>query len=268
MIQYNEKPPTLYSILESIVNFGKAEDERTKIVNLAKEGKFKIFDFDYPLSPKIQKSDFEEMILNKFIMRRIGFETVTAFKIHLNVKLNEIMPLYNKMFDALDSYNFFDGEQTIRDLKDNRIIENNNTTNSINNISNKQNSNIDTNTTNNTTIDNSTTSDRRHSDTPQDEINNVKAGVNITDYNYDSDTNKTTDKTENKSNSNSTINNTTDNTNKIDSKNNTKDDNVLHEEIKKISPQFLQEFIKNNEMIKNVYTLIFKDLECLFYQLV
>ena len=100
-----EKPPTIYTILESIVNYGK--DEKTKIKDLAKEGRTTIFDFDYPLTNKISKQDFECMILNHFLMRRIGFETVTAFKIQLNVKINEIMPVYNKMFDAISNWDIF-----------------------------------------------------------------------------------------------------------------------------------------------------------------
>ena len=38
------RPPTLYSILESVVNYGK--EVPTKIGELAKEGRGKIFDFD------------------------------------------------------------------------------------------------------------------------------------------------------------------------------------------------------------------------------
>ena len=108
-----DKPPTVYSILESIVNYGK--EDKTKIKDLAKVGRFKIFDFDYPLSDKISKEDFEIMILNHYLQRRIGFDTVTAFKIQLDVKLNEIMPLYNKMFDSIDGWNIFnDGEKISR----------------------------------------------------------------------------------------------------------------------------------------------------------
>ena len=44
-------PPTLYSIHESIVNYGK--DDKTKIKDLASAGRSTIFDFDYPLSNKI-----------------------------------------------------------------------------------------------------------------------------------------------------------------------------------------------------------------------
>ena len=124
----NERPPTIYSLLESIVNYGK--DDKTKIKDLASAGRSTIFDFDYPLSNKITKEDFEKMILNHFLMRRIGFETLTAFKIQLNVKLNEIMPMYNKLIDLLYSENAF-GEITKRTGFDNRIIDNtSNTTNS------------------------------------------------------------------------------------------------------------------------------------------
>ena len=80
----NYNTPTIYSILESIVNYGK--DDKTKIKNLAKEGRQKIFDFDYPLTDNISKEDFECMILNKFLMRRIGFETITAFKCQCIIK--------------------------------------------------------------------------------------------------------------------------------------------------------------------------------------
>ena len=38
-------PPTLYALLNSIVNFG--EEEKTKIKDLAKVGRSTIFDFDY-----------------------------------------------------------------------------------------------------------------------------------------------------------------------------------------------------------------------------
>ena len=69
-------PPTIYALLNSYVNFSKEEPE--KIKDLAKIGRTMFFDFDYPLSNKITKEQFETMILNHFLMRRIGYETVTA----------------------------------------------------------------------------------------------------------------------------------------------------------------------------------------------
>lgn len=110
----NPKPPTLYAIMNSIANYDK--EEKTKIRNLAKATHEKIFDFDYTLSSSIDKEDFECQILNHYIMRRIGFDTFTAFQLYLENKLNEILPFYNKMFDSLADFNLFnDGEVITRD---------------------------------------------------------------------------------------------------------------------------------------------------------
>lgn len=151
-------PPTLYSLINSKLNFDKVET--TRIRNFAKEGRSFIFNFDYPLSEKINKEDFEKMIINRFLMRRIGYETFLAWNIALENKLNEIMPIYNKMFDMLEGWDIFqDGETTERILED------------------KRNSNLGT--TSNTKVDSNTnaTSDRRYSDTPQNKINDVKMVV-------------------------------------------------------------------------------------------
>ena len=119
-------PPTLYRLLNSIVNYD--EEEQTKIKDLAAAGREEIFDFEYPLSSHVEKEDFEVLILNHFLMRRIGYDTLNAFKIALNVKLNEIMPIYNKMFDMLEGWDIFnDGEIMNRTMSDAG-------TNSLNNI--------------------------------------------------------------------------------------------------------------------------------------
>lgn len=229
------RPPTLYSILESVVNYEK--EVPTKINNLAKEGRGKIFDFDYPLTTNITKEEFECMILNHFLMRRIGFETVLSFKIQLNVKLNEIMPMFNKLFDLIYDENGF-GEITKRKGFDNRVVDNtSNTTNEMKNVSNTNHQNI---------------SDRRGSDTPQNELDNIRQGKYVTEYHYDTDNSNSEDT--------STSNGTSQN------KTNTKDNNNYEENISKIN--MLEVFSKLNEEIKNVYSMIFKELDCLFYQLV
>ena len=113
----NPKPPTLYAIMNSIANYDT--EEKTKIRNLAKATREKIFDFDYPLSNAVSKEDFECQILNHYIMRRIGYDTFTAFQLFLENKLNEILPFYNKMFDSLKDFNLFnDGEVIERDRED------------------------------------------------------------------------------------------------------------------------------------------------------
>ena len=204
-------PPTLYRLLNSIVNFDA--EEKTKIKNLASAGREDIFDFEYPLSTHVDKEDFECLILNHFLMRRIGYDTMTAFKIALNVKLNEIMPIYNKMFDALDGWDIFnDGE---------RVVESG--TNSL---------------TNETSSEN--ISDRRYSETPQNQLQNIQDGKYITDYNYDTDNGSVT--SESTGSDSRTITRTPSDKMKL-----------------------YKEFIENK---KSIMTMIFEDLDSLFYGLV
>ena len=82
------KPPKLYDIMESIVNYDKPISEKVGASQLSKYARTTIFNFEYPLTNKISKEDFETNILNHFIDRRIGLETVSLFRIKLNVRLN------------------------------------------------------------------------------------------------------------------------------------------------------------------------------------
>ena len=212
-------PPTLYRLLNSLVNYDALE--QTKIKNLAAAGREEIFDFDYPLSENVDKEDFEVMILNHFLMRRIGYDTLNAFKIALDVKLNEIMPMYNKMFDMLENWNIFnDGESTTRTVTDAG-------SNSLNNTTTSQN-----------------TSDRRYSDTPQNQLQNVRDGKYITDYNYDTDNGSVTSASTG-----------------TDSRNTS--ETIIRTPSDKM--KLYKEFIENK---KSIMTMIFEDLEPLFYGLV
>lgn len=158
-------PPTLYSLLNAIVNFGA--EEKTKIKDLASAGRETIFNFNYPLSSKVDKAEFETNILNHYLMRRIGFDTLTAFQIHLNSKLNSIMPIYNKLFDMLDGWDLMnDGESVTRNVYD------------------ENNSNVD-NTTNGYTVN-----DSRNSNNPQGELDNVRDAKYVTNYSYDQNNNR------------------------------------------------------------------------------
>ena len=216
-------PPTLKSLMNSICNYGK--EEKTNIYNLAKGSRTTIFNFDYPLSDKVNREDFEVMILNHFIHRRIGFDTPTEFRIALNVKLNEIMPRYNKLFDMLDGWDLYSaGEVTTR-------VQTDNGTNTLNNTINANNTNI---------------SDRRNSQMPQNEIQDVKDGNYMTDYNYDTNTDSGT-----------TVSDTS------GTNTNTTNETITRSPSDKI--RIYKEFMEN---IDNIYSLIFKDLDSLFYGLV
>ena len=191
---WNTKPITLYSYMDSIVNYGKPENERKKTRELAQYSRTTIFDFNYPLSTNVNKADFEKQILNHYMLRRIGFDTPTAFEIALENKLNEIMPKYNKMFDMMNNWSVFtDGESITREQETTSELTNESSTSS------------------------SGTSDRRYSETPQSELSNVRDGKYITDYNYDTDTRTGEDSSE--SNGAGTLSETINRTisNKVDS---------------------------------------------------
>lgn len=212
----NIEPPTIFSILQSIVNFGK--DEKTKVPNLAKEGHEKIFNFDYPLTNKIDKEKFECMILNHFLTRRINFDTVLIFQIQLENKLNEIMPFYNQLFESIDGWNLFADE--VHDLESNTTSE----TKYKNKMTNED--------------------DLRNSNMPQARIDNVKDGSYLTNYSYNTSENNT--------------DSSTDGTNK----------NILHETRNRTPGEKIEVYKAFQNEIKNVYTLLFKDLEPLFYSII
>lgn len=251
-------PPTVYSLLESIVNYGK--DEKTKIKDLAKEGRTTFFDFDYPLTNNITKEQFETMILNKFIMRRIGYDTLTAFKLQLNVRLNSIMPIYNKMFDALENWNIFnDGEKIIKNGTDNRTIDN--TTKTENKTTSETNT---TNTLeNSSTTESSDTSDKRNSELPQDQLELLRNGTYVSNYNYDQNNANSSDNSE----SSGTSNSQNETNNNIDVTGNTKDKNTYNETIERSPADKIAIMKEMQENINSIYEMIFKDLDCLFYQL-
>lgn len=119
----NPKPPTVYAILNSIANYDS--EVQTKIRNLAQATHDKIFDFDYELSTALNKDDFECDILNHYMMRRIGFETVTAFQLYLENKLHEIMPYYNLILDSFKNYNLFSSGETITRVRNDSKTSNN-----------------------------------------------------------------------------------------------------------------------------------------------
>ena len=231
----DERPPTVYTLLESIVNYGK--DEKTKIKDLASIGRSTFFDFDYPLSDNITKEQFETMILNKFLMRRIGFDTLTAFKIQLNVKLNSIMPIYNKMFDSLENWNLFNDGETVTEEGTDQRATSNSTSNSL---------------TNSSATHNSSVSDKRKSELPQDQLENLRDGSYVGEYNYDTDT---ADSTDNSTSNGSSTANGTDNGN-------------YSKEITRTPSDKISLYKEFQDNINSIYEMIFKDLDCLFYQLI
>ena len=231
MMNFNEKPPTLYSIMNSIVNYNR--EEPIKIPELAKYARSTIFNFNYELDNSINKEDFECMILNHFIKRRIGTETFTEFQINLCVKLNSIMPTYNKLFNIISNNKGF-GETIEKSGTNDR----NTNTNSI------------LNSTNNSNTNGENITDNRNSELPQSELENIQNASYVSNYTYNKDSSNSANTSESESSSNS---NTNDNTEYRESTNRT---NILE-----IYTQLSQNTL-------SVYNMIFKELNSLFYSLV
>lgn len=251
-------PPTLYSIMQSIVNYRK--QDKTKMSDLAKESRATIFNFDYPLDESVSRESFECMILNHFIQRRINFETMTMFNLQLNVKLNEIMPFYNKMFAASKNWELFeDGETTTRYYDTERTSDNKES-----NITDNKSNSITNNTLDNrSTTSTSNTSDRRYSKLPNNDLQSVRDGKYVTEYNYDSENANGTDTSNSSGNSR---NDTTSNTNN-QTESNTIDKQKVEEIVKRTQSDRLSIYHDYQTNIKAIYTMIFKDLECLFLQI-
>lgn len=224
-----DDPPTLYSIMESIVNFDNPNP--VKIKDLPELSRSTIFDFNYPSSGEnFNKAEFENIFLTHYMFRRINYDTVTSFKLHLMVKLNDIMPKYLKMFEGISKIKF-DGtkethERTMIDSKES-------TSSGVSNGS--------------TTTNDTTSSDNRFSNTPQNRIQDVKSGEYLTEY--------TLTQNDSEANTNST-NETSTESNDLS---NIKEDII----ITRGDP--IEEYSKFLETSNNIYSLIFKECDSLFY---
>lgn len=299
--QGNDLPPTLYSVIESVVNFDK--EDKTKITNLWQKARGTIFDFNYPLSENVSRETFEHNILNHYLMRRINFETVTLFRIMLENKLNEIMPKYNFMWDSIEGWEVFKAGTTTRTYRD--VMTGNSTNNSnSNNINttsntiNSKNSDITENNNTSTTAgtskgestltnssnDNSTAS-KSHSDTPQNNIEDVKNGEYVSQFDYDvvgssstlnstnknSDENTTTGTTtgtsKNTGTSEQTNNGNSTTSNVSQSTDDKAENRTINETVTKTVENEVDVLIKFQMEYNNVWTMIYKDLDCLFYGL-
>lgn len=74
----------------------------------------KVFDFDFPIFDETYRSVLETKILKHFYTREIGFETAGLWKHFLDMRLNEVMPYYNKLYQSeLLTFNpFYDVDVT------------------------------------------------------------------------------------------------------------------------------------------------------------
>lgn len=129
------------------------------------------------------REELNKKILNYYMYREIGFETVGRFLQELEISLNEIMPYYNQLFFSADQdYNIIynvDYKRTIdRDLAGN--TSSNNTSNTTSNATD----------TTETTADNTSWAKRVSSDTPQNQLSITNKQIDNVDYANQVDWNK------------------------------------------------------------------------------
>ena len=174
-------------------------------------------------------------------MRRINFDTPTLFQIQLCNKLNVIMPKFNKIFDSFISWDMFkDGEVTTKESIDNRII----------NVKSDTKNTIDSTTKN--SIEN--IQDLRNSKLPQNQIQNVRDGKYMSEYNFNTNNSNSNDTSKQSGNSSNTTN--------------TNDKNNINETISRTQHDKSNIYLMFQNDIQNIYNLIFDELDELFYGIV
>lgn len=236
----NMKPATLLSFMQMMDNY------EHKINELPALTRARIFNFNYPLSVNINREEFEIKILKHFIMRRIGFETFLAFQLALDDKLNIIMPTFNIMIDNLYyNNNLFNVTESETDIYSGDTVNTNTSSNQSNSS-----------TTTSTESSTETEVDNRNSDTPQNEIQDVKDGKYVSDYTYNT-SNATSEDSANTTNTS---------TSSELSRSSSEDDNTR--EITRERFITGSELLTINKEMINIYKMIFDELNILFYGIV
>lgn len=272
---YIDEPPTLYSILKSIAPSG------THTSDLWEYGSHYFFDFEYDLQG-INKEFFEKMVLNHYLTRRINYQTAELFKLKLESKLLEVLPKYNLLFNNI-YFNIFDNgtlERTTcskEHYADNSAEKNFTNENLNSSVKSEQQtlSNMENNIINNATNNSNTTNTRKFSDTPQNLISDIEDNNYLTEYEatINENTNTTNENNNSKTTQNASLNNSnltlsnnsrnySNNKDSYYNKTNTNTENVVNTSNK------LESVIKIQREYLSVFTMLYKDLDCLFYGLV
>lgn len=274
-LSYIDEPPTLYSLMQSIAPAGTPTRE------LWKYGREYFFNFKYNLEG-IDKEFFEETVLNHYLTRRINYETAEMFRIQLQNKLIEVLPRYNLLFNNI-SVDIFDNGTNVRTTEEkehyddnskekNYTIENGNT-----NIANEQ---ADSSTGNNVTENEYTKTDnneatRKFSDIPQNFLEEIDNGNYVSEYEVNTANNTATDNGKNTSNSTQNTNSKGSNltlSNNSRNYSNNKDSyynkTITNKENVTSTSNKLNSIIKLEQEYISVFSLLYRDLDCLFFGLV
>lgn len=165
------------------------EDEN-KIIEQARS---KVFSFEFPIFDESYRSVLETKILKHYYTREIGMETVGLWKHFLDMRMNEIMPYYNQLYNStlLEIEPFRDVNYTRSGNRDSKHDETTTDTNTrTDNLKETTNSDVtrtdnlksetDTNGTRTDNLHSTDTSWDRYSDTPQGALTNVQNNEYLT----------------------------------------------------------------------------------------
>lgn len=166
-------------ICETAAGYTESQ-EYNNIESVISASRASIFDFDYTLFDASYKSVLETKILRHYYTREIGLETVGLWKHFLNMRLNEILPYYNQLYEsALLEFNPLYDYDLYRDRDVSTSGSNENTSGST------------------TNVESETDNDNwnYYSDTPQGGINGLESMTYLTNATHntnDTDASSTT----------------------------------------------------------------------------
>lgn len=141
----------------------------------------KIFDSDIPFFDNDYRLPLEKKILKHYYTREIGYETFGLWKFHLNNKMKEIMPYYNKLY-ASELIEFDPMQDT--DYYTNHSGTFNGTTNDDGSST----SNTTTSESGSATDDQTNKVTSRYSDTPQGAISDLENNTYLTNATINDET--------------------------------------------------------------------------------
>ena len=167
------------------------------INEIIEQSRSKIFSFDYPIFDEKYRGVLETKILKHYYTREIGLETVGLWLHKLDVKMNEIMPYYNQLYNSclLEFNPFYNTDFTTkRDIKTNEKGNSKDETNSTTkewelysdtpqgSVKNLENETYLTNATKNTGNGNTLNKGETNVDNVQDYLETVKGKVGGENY--------------------------------------------------------------------------------------
>lgn len=150
----------------------KTPDE---IIDASRES---IFNFEYPIYDEEHKPELEKKILKHYYTREIGAETFELWRLWLNARLNDIMPKFNKLYEA-EAYIL---NKELKNIDITRISTRTDNLQKASDYTRTDNLSQSDDHTRTDNLSNSDTTRDRFSDTPQGSITNVDNDSYLTEY--------------------------------------------------------------------------------------